>query len=110
MVNYTSVQVALKASASASQLAGVSNVLFQPTSFIESYPIIQSNSLLIDGKGVSYAGYEKLGKGIVLTMVPTIYWHADDDGELYRWKLLSWVLQRKGDTSAKFLENPKAKR
>ncbi|MCX6073409.1 MAG: hypothetical protein NTY39_03740 [Campylobacterales bacterium] len=110
MVNYESVIVNLKGAPSAVQLGGVSHVMFQPTSFIESYPIIQSNSLLIDSAGTSYAGYGMLGKGVIITTVPTIYWHADDDGELYRWKLLSWILQRKGNVDAKFLENPKPKK
>jgi hypothetical protein len=109
MVNYTPEAVTLKAAPSAPQLLGVSKVIFSPMSFIESYPIIQSNPLLVDSKGTTYAGYEKLGKGMIVTMVPTIYWHADDDGELYRWKLLSWVLQSRGNEVAKFLENPKLK-
>lgn len=110
MVNYETVSLTLKAPPSVSQLHGVSKVNFQSTSFIESYPILQANPLLIDNQGTSYASYATLGKGIIITMVPTIYWHADDDGELYRWKLLSWVLQRKGDNSAKFLENPLPKK
>ena len=110
MVNYETGLVMLKAPSSAVELQGVLKVSFQPTSFIESYPIIQSHPLLVDNKGMSYAGYAKLGKGIVITMVPVTYWHSDDDGELYRWKLLSWVLQQKGNEDAKFLENPKLKR
>ncbi|MGA9046576.1 hypothetical protein [Sulfuricurvum sp.] len=109
MVNYTTQSVALKAHPSATQIKGVSKVTFEPTSFIESYPILQSNTLLMDERGVNYASYGVLGKGMIVTTVPTIYWHADDDGELYRWKLLSWILQRKGDENAKWIENPKLK-
>ncbi|MDD5717332.1 MAG: hypothetical protein PHW64_05960 [Sulfuricurvum sp.] len=107
MVNYETEAVLLHAPVSAAELKGVKNVNFKPVSFIESYPVIQSHPLLVDTRGSVYAGYATLGKGIVLTTVPTNYWQADDDGELYRWKLLSWILQRKGIDGAKQLENPK---
>ncbi|MCK9372247.1 MAG: hypothetical protein M0P91_03560 [Sulfuricurvum sp.] len=109
MVNYEPAVIGLRAASSASQLQGVKNVIFRSGSFIETYPIIQTNPLLIDNAGTLYAGYGTLGKGLIVTTVPTVYWQADNDGELYRWKLLSWVLQRQGDGRAKFLENPKPK-
>ena len=109
MVNYETELITLHSPSTSKTIQGISKVTFKPISFIESYPVIQSNLLLVDNLGRSYAGYETLGKGVVMTMLPTHYWQADDDGELYRWKLLSWVLQRQGIEGAKALENPKQK-
>jgi len=106
MVNYEPQRLLLKAAGSASQLSGVSKVIFNQKQFVESYPIIDEHPLLVDQTGTVYAGYGTVGKGLIITTVPSVYWQADDDGELYRWKLLSWVMQRKGEQSAKYLENP----
>ncbi|MFZ2889932.1 hypothetical protein [Sulfuricurvum sp.] len=96
MVNYETNTLKLKAAASASQLTGIEKVIFKPTSFIESYPILNATPLLVDEKGSSYASYALFGKGMIITMVPSQYWNAEEDGELFRWKLLGWVLERKG--------------
>lgn len=98
MVNYETVPHLLHPPMSVTQLKEVKNVYFKPAAFIESYPILRSEPLLIDGGGTLYGSYAVLGKGMVLTMVPSAYWHAEDDGELLRWKLLQWIDERLGRT------------
>lgn len=86
--------------------SNIQKVIFEQKYFVESYPMIERHPLLVDTNGKVFAGYAEIGKGVVITTVPTQYWSAEDDGELYRWKLISWIMKRKGESDAAYLDKP----
>ena len=75
-------------------LNGINKLLLTQEDYAGIYFTVDGTPIVMDGKR-TYSSYINYGKGKVITTVPFDFFNVYYDGELYRWNLLLWAMEKK---------------
>jgi|GEM_PF-1579174 len=75
-------------------LKEIHRLCLESKNFIDLYYLIKGDILLQDNKGKPLVTKMQMGKGLIVSLLPFEYQDTQCDGELLRWKLLYYALDK----------------
>ncbi|BCD67686.1 hypothetical protein [Nitratiruptor sp. YY09-18] len=93
-LNYVSSSQSFVVNQKRSLIKGIARLRLNLDNYLENFMILDGKPLLVDQKGKPLVTMKRYGKGAVVTLLPFEYQDAYYDGELLRWKLLYYFLNR----------------
>ncbi len=81
------------------EFKNINSLLLNVDNFIENYFILNGKTLMQDKNGNIIASYVDYGDGKIVSLLPINFTRRYYDGELFRWKLLFYFLDKKSTST-----------